>query len=309
MCVPEQKQNNDRLISQTISKMTADLRTAIERTVSAEIKRSVLPSKYSLLVLTQYGMPVPMAVSWAKMGLQLNLKFDFEIIKSNDYVFGGSRKRMLCFLYYFKWEWFGASNHRIVGSIPSSTRVPTVPPGFHCNKGLPLYCRASAIMPIPPLYRRAAIVSVNCQKIHYQHAPDLGSLLNRMGMYPHMYSLKDILSVPSPRLERVVYCCVLITGLNSLLDPVKKDLHNVMAEKLTATDHVLKENLQKLMHSQVWSSRFPCPLPRTVLYTQNFMVSKEGDRYSYWGVALPYQYIAPLSDLHMKSKHFGQRLC
>jgi len=40
-------------------------------------------------------------------------------------------------------------------------------------------------------------------------------------------------------------------ALSQLVEPVKADLHNVMAEKLTAADRTMKESLNKLVSSQV----------------------------------------------------------
>ena len=47
------------------------------------------------------------------------------------------------------------------------------------------------------------------------------------------------------------YVCPCVIELNSLVDPVKKDLHNLMAEKLTAADSTFKDSVNKLVNSQV----------------------------------------------------------
>ena len=40
-----------------------------------------------------------------------------------------------------------------------------------------------------------------------------------------------------------------------ITEPIKKDLHQVMAEKLTAADITFKENVKKLVNSSVSVSR------------------------------------------------------
>lgn len=44
------------------------------------------------------------------------------------------------------------------------------------------------------------------------------------------------------------------TALNQMIDPVKKDLHTVMAEKLTAADSTFTESIKRLVNSQVGTS-------------------------------------------------------
>jgi hypothetical protein len=42
-----------------------------------------------------------------------------------------------------------------------------------------------------------------------------------------------------------------VTALISTLEPLKHQLHIEMTQKLTSTDHLLKENKAKLVHSKV----------------------------------------------------------
>jgi len=42
-----------------------------------------------------------------------------------------------------------------------------------------------------------------------------------------------------------------VTALISTLEPLKHQLHVEMTQKLTSTDHLLKENITKLVHSKV----------------------------------------------------------
>jgi len=42
-----------------------------------------------------------------------------------------------------------------------------------------------------------------------------------------------------------------VTALISTVEPLKHQLHIEMTQKLTSTDHLLKENLAKLVHSKV----------------------------------------------------------
>ena len=43
----------------------------------------------------------------------------------------------------------------------------------------------------------------------------------------------------------------LVTALISTVEPLKHQLHIEMTQKLTSTDHLLKENITKLVHSKV----------------------------------------------------------
>lgn len=42
-----------------------------------------------------------------------------------------------------------------------------------------------------------------------------------------------------------------VTALISTMEPLKHQLHIEMTQKLTSTDHLLKENIAKLVHSKV----------------------------------------------------------
>lgn len=42
-----------------------------------------------------------------------------------------------------------------------------------------------------------------------------------------------------------------VTALISTVEPLKHQLHIEMTQKLTSTDHLLKENITKLVHSKV----------------------------------------------------------
>lgn len=42
-----------------------------------------------------------------------------------------------------------------------------------------------------------------------------------------------------------------VTALISTVEPLKHQLHIEMTQKLTSTDHLLKENIAKLVHSKV----------------------------------------------------------
>lgn len=44
---------------------------------------------------------------------------------------------------------------------------------------------------------------------------------------------------------------ILITALSRSLDPLKDQLHNTLAQKLTATDSLLRESIPKLVKSKV----------------------------------------------------------
>ena len=44
-CIIEQKTMQDKLISQTTAKLTNELRTLVDKSVSAEIKKFVIPCK------------------------------------------------------------------------------------------------------------------------------------------------------------------------------------------------------------------------------------------------------------------------
>ena len=46
-----------------------------------------------------------------------------------------------------------------------------------------------------------------------------------------------------------VYC--LLLGLAGILDPLKEKIHTELAQKLTATDSLMKENINKLLRSRV----------------------------------------------------------
>jgi hypothetical protein len=41
-----------------------------------------------------------------------------------------------------------------------------------------------------------------------------------------------------------------------MIDPVKKDLHNVMAEQLTAADATFKDSINRLVNSQVSNASY-----------------------------------------------------
>jgi len=64
-----------------------------------------------------------------------------------------------------------------------------------------------------------------------------------------------ILVLAALDVQALVSECVMIgafvTALISTVEPLKHQLHIEMTQKLTSTDHLLKENITKLVHSKV----------------------------------------------------------
>ena len=52
-----------------------------------------------------------------------------------------------------------------------------------------------------------------------------------------------------------MFSVIVLAALMQITEPIKKDLHQVMAEKLTAADITFKENVKKLVNSSVSVSR------------------------------------------------------
>lgn len=64
-----------------------------------------------------------------------------------------------------------------------------------------------------------------------------------------------ILVLAALDVQALVSECVMfgpfVTALISTVEPLKHQLHIEMTQKLTSTDHLLKENIAKLVHSKV----------------------------------------------------------
>jgi hypothetical protein len=95
-------------------------------------------------------------------------------------------------------------------------------------------------------------------------------------------------SVQKYRMSYPCLCCAFVIALISTMEPLKHQLHIEMTQKLTSTDHLLKENITKLVHSKVKSS-FSLTAKLVGTYTLSFHIF-----WSYASVRVSHLLLVPL---------------